>query len=590
MLCAPTLLQRKNTKYISKNDIDGNTAAGKSSLADFLINKKYYPQRQSTHGIRRWRWKTGADKSSLQVNIWDFGGQDYYHATHNLFLDDKGIFVLLHTSKEIHHKNASEQQWLPVNYWLANVRDNAGYGCPLWFVASKADKGETERPDTTLKKAYTVSKECSISVEDAYKGKGKAVRDFNAFTEDLIEELNTLRGDELPASWVEIRDVLLPKWRKNDKKIFLTRDEFKTRCENSLSPNKILLQDLQLSWDGLLLYLKGCGEVIYFENNAALHDIIFLSAEQLTKEIYATVLTKEVLQHNGVIDINKIAGTGKDNAKKYIEVLQSFGLIFQKPGTESLYVAPQYLPENPYEKMIGQNVPLAYIIHFSDYMSRSLITRFIVEYASKEPANHYWRYGAYFKNYGLNTFVKINAEEQKIYVHIQEGKNEYRYQLMKELFLFFTKITRNKEKEDDTIFARRKELIKANTELSADDVNYARVQEIKLAITTKSSKVRSTNDCYIDRKPVFNLLINEGTMIPKKIFLSYARVDKKYKEELDKHFAALKRDKRIEVWHDGAIEAGDVADEITKKELANADIVLLLLSPGFYEFKVYMGN
>ena len=128
-------------------------------------------------------------------------------------------------------------------------------------------------------------------------------------------------------------------------------------------------------------------------------------------------------------------------------------------------------------------------------------------------------------------------------------------------------------------------MIKANTELSVDDVNYARVQEIKLAITTKSSKVRSTNDCYIDRKPVFNLLINEGTMIPKKIFLSYARVDKKYKEELDKHFAALKRDKRIEVWHDGAIEAGDVADEITKKELANADIVLLLLSPGFMNSK-----
>lgn len=570
--------KQKIANNLVKMILIGNTTAGKSSLADFLVNKRYDPQRASTHGIQLWRWKTSEDENALQVNIWDFGGQDYYHATHNLFLEHKTIFVLLHTSKDIHNKTAHEQQFLPVNYWLGNIRDIAGIDSPAWFIASKADVGKTKLPDLTLSEIYNVSEEFSISVKQTYEGERRAVRDFNSFSEDLIDELNKLRGDELPVSWVKIRDVYLPEWRKENSKFF-TINGFRSRCEDALNSDADLLSDIIASWKGLLVYLKGCGEIVYFDDKAALSDIIFLSAEKITKDIYNTVLTKKVLANNGVIDANEIPAT--EQVQIYIEVLLAFELIFRKPNSKNLYIAPQYLPENPYEKMIRENIPLAYVIHFSDYMSRSLITKFIVKYASQEQENNYWRYGAYFEKFGLKTFVKINTEEQKIYVHIHEGKKEYRQSLLKELFLFFTKIAQGREKEDEIHFLRKEELIKTNTELSVDDIHYVRVQEIKAAIKDRAEKIKSVQGEYIKLDPVYSLLINEDTVIPKNIFLSYSHKDEEYKKELDTHFAALKRSGKIETWQDRKIIAGEDWDKTIEEALLNADIALLLLSPDF---------
>jgi hypothetical protein len=66
-----------------------------------------------------------------------------------------------------------------------------------------------------------------------------------------------------------------------------------------------------------------------------------------------------------------------------------------------------------------------------------------------------------------------------------------------------------------------------------------------------------------------------------KIFMSYAHEDEAMKTELDKALVALKKNKKIEVWQDLQILAGQKWDKTIKDELLAADIILLLISVDF---------
>lgn len=66
-----------------------------------------------------------------------------------------------------------------------------------------------------------------------------------------------------------------------------------------------------------------------------------------------------------------------------------------------------------------------------------------------------------------------------------------------------------------------------------------------------------------------------------KVFLSYSHADEKYKEELDKHFAALKRSDKVETWNDRELQAGTKFDDDIKSHLNQDDIIILLISSDF---------
>ncbi|MBD1867008.1 tetratricopeptide repeat protein [Cyanobacteria bacterium FACHB-471] len=68
---------------------------------------------------------------------------------------------------------------------------------------------------------------------------------------------------------------------------------------------------------------------------------------------------------------------------------------------------------------------------------------------------------------------------------------------------------------------------------------------------------------------------------PLQVFISYSHKDEELREELDIHLANLKRQGKIQAWHDRAIEAGDEWDAEIKHQLETADIILLLITPRF---------
>ena len=79
--------------------------------------------------------------------------------------------------------------------------------------------------------------------------------------------------------------------------------------------------------------------------------------------------------------------------------------------------------------------------------------------------------------------------------------------------------------------------------------------------------------------------VGSGTAppVPLNVFLSYSHRDEKMRDELGAHLASLVNDGLIKIWHDREIEAGDDWEGEINKEIAGADIVLLLVSARFIE-------
>jgi hypothetical protein len=80
---------------------------------------------------------------------------------------------------------------------------------------------------------------------------------------------------------------------------------------------------------------------------------------------------------------------------------------------------------------------------------------------------------------------------------------------------------------------------------------------------------------------------NEGTNYPSgtgnpiKIFISYSHHDEEYREKLEKALSPLKRLKKIEIWDDRQILAGQDWQDQINVNLQKAHIILLLISDNF---------
>ena len=62
-----------------------------------------------------------------------------------------------------------------------------------------------------------------------------------------------------------------------------------------------------------------------------------------------------------------------------------------------------------------------------------------------------------------------------------------------------------------------------------------------------------------------------------KIFISYAREDENYLEDIKRYALRFHNTQRIEIWDDGNLSLGDEWDDEIKKHLNEADIIFLQL-------------
>jgi Leucine-rich repeat (LRR) protein len=324
----------------------GNSTSGKTTLSRILRNKVFQANEPSTHGIQINQWRINkrdifdADlypdaPEKIMVNIWDFGGQEYYHGTHQLFLDNNAIYLLIWEPKTnfnniIPTEYPREGETTPdtlipveqfnIQYWLDSIRfyaaGNNESAPPVFLVQNKLDREEGKEtwPDPVLLREYQVADALALSASLA-RSKTPSDRLYNhrfqIFRDKLLSQIRqkameNMQRDRLPLSWQRIRAAIHeatdkessqktladnPFARRADESQSLDGHSFREACREVLSPQSIT--DDQI--DTLVQYLNRVGALYY---NQAVEDRIFLRPTLLTEKIYQ-VLNKDVLQRKG---------------------------------------------------------------------------------------------------------------------------------------------------------------------------------------------------------------------------------------------------------------------------------------------------
>ncbi len=248
--------------YQAKVILIGNGRVGKTCLLKRWLDKSFDADEPSTHAIqlRHHPLKSLAKQKrfkNIQLSIWDFGGQDIYHATHRLFMQTQAIFVLVWDAKTEQTSEQTEGQYsyrnYPLSYWLEYAK-NLGNNSPVLIVQTQKQRDGEQTPNdlTELRKKYTII--AAIAVESSQeKHNGFSV--FETHLLEQVEQQLATTCTALPAAWWQVQNQV-QKWQTTKKTLSLT--DFNQLCQ------KFGL-DVQHA-SSVLFYLHHSGVVFYREH------------------------------------------------------------------------------------------------------------------------------------------------------------------------------------------------------------------------------------------------------------------------------------------------------------------------------------
>lgn len=130
------------------------------------------------------------------------------------------------------------------------------------------------------------------------------------------------------------------------------------------------------------------------------------------------------------------------------------------------------------------------------------------------------------------------------------------------------------------------ELYRLVNELSEDPDRFpGRVERISLAgdllYTHLDPPLEITYRIHSDQKIMTIVDVVERAVVGSLLVVSYSHADRKWRDELRKFLAPLVRQKRIRIWDDTAIDAGEQWRDEIKRVLGVANVAVLLMSADF---------
>ncbi|GAB3013794.1 hypothetical protein GCM10027051_16270 [Niabella terrae] len=405
-------LDEKDYLYEAKLIIVGEGRVGKTCIANALVNANYQlDKEESTEGINIDSWvisKETVQKSNnkiqrdLKINIWDFGGQEIYHSTHQFFLTKRSVYLLVTESRK-------EDRHDDFYYWL-NIIKLLGDNSPILMVLNKCDQPSKELPVKEYQENFRNLKDfAKISLVHEYKDT------FESFKSKLIDIAVNLEhlGKPLPKSWVEIRTEL--EELKLTGKNYITLQEYFDICKRNFRNIESALF--------LSEHFHDLGVIMHFQNDIDLKETVFLNHEWITKGVYDVLDDKVVINQKGrftTADIQRIWNKD-DYTFKQRELLslmknRKFDLCFELANGD--FLVPRLLPVDEIEhNWIFSPDNLKFEVHYK-FMPKGILTRLIVKMNQDIDQEMFWRYGVILKYDGTKAIVREKYFENKISIEL----------------------------------------------------------------------------------------------------------------------------------------------------------------------------
>jgi internalin A len=411
------LSQGKETRYEAKLIMVGEGATGKTSLLRSLKGDAFVEGLATTHGIEVQPFSLNhpyRPGESITLNVWDFGGQQIYHTTHQFFMTKRSLYLLVWNAR-----GDSEQARL--DHWLAKIHVLAP-GAPVMLVATHRDECRANLDYHRFKEAYPqLVGSHSVSNKD-----GTGVSELRTRIAEEAAKL-PLMEQQWPSTWVAAETAL----RSNSNR-YLSLAEYGECCAKK-GVSKEIAETV------LGGYLHDLGRILYFQDDDALSDFVVLKPNWLTRAISRVLDDIPTREAGGVLahaDFPRIWYRDADDEpyerrlyplflrlmERYLISFQLENLSADQRATHSL--VPLLLPFDrpremlPWEDVLPDQPEIKMVFRLVNFVPPGLMSWFIA-LTHRYTQGLHWREGVRLQYQEHQAEVVLNPSIRELWLRVR---------------------------------------------------------------------------------------------------------------------------------------------------------------------------
>ncbi len=390
--------------------IVGEGAVGKTSLVNRMVHNQFDADEAKTDGIAIQDWQVRTLKrtegETLHLHVWDFGGQEIMHATHQFFLTRRSLYLLVVEAR----KGDDGTQLV---HWLRIIQ-SFGDDSPVLVVVNKTEGNNAPDLDETRLRLN------HPSIRGFFPTSCRDGTGIDELRAAIRRELASLEHvyTPLPGGYFEIKQRLEARTEEAD---FVEVEEYRVLAaqhgiEDAAEQKR------------LLRFLHDLGSVLHFddpEGTFRLDEMKILNPEWVTAGVYKILNNLELMQKQGILKrehLGRILSTKEGYTQKtrlfILGMMRKFELCFDfREGGGSVLVT-QLLPRNEPDTRWPETDCLEFEVHYG-YLPPGLMPRFIVrsqDHLTQHPT--YWRSGVLLQIGENHALVRRDATQGYLYIAV----------------------------------------------------------------------------------------------------------------------------------------------------------------------------
>ena len=277
----------------------------------------------------------------IQLNAWDFGGQDVYRVTHQFFFSRRSLYLLVWEPR----RGVQQGQ---VEDWLNMIRLRVGDDARVIIVSTHCKTGEriARIDQPAFKQQYgdmiVGFHEVDSLVPDKSTGEMVGIAELKKVIAEHASKLEQM-GMGFNRDWKAARDELLARPEPR-----ISFDAFSGVCAaRGLSG---------IDTETLAHLMHDLGYIVHYSDDEKLRDDVILKPEWLTKAIGFVLENRDLAEREGILPDDQLHKVWHDHAfpnePRYTSDLYPFFLRLMEK-----YDVSYRLPEERKASLVAQHVP-----------------------------------------------------------------------------------------------------------------------------------------------------------------------------------------------------------------------------------------
>jgi internalin A len=265
---------RSHPSQRSQADFGGFGAVGKTSLVNRLIHDKF--DRDSPK-LTAFRSPNGPSPSTMTeditLHVWDFGGQEIMHSTHQFFLTERSLYLLVLNGRQGHEDEDAD-------YWLELIQSFGG-SSPVIVALNKISEQpfDVNRacPSAKISPTFAPSSPPIARRKQGWRSCGRPLSKKPIALEHLRAPFPPV-GSAIKNAW--------PRWRTTTFPLSNTAQFCQHDGEADLGQQ-----------DSLAVHLHSLGIALNYKDDPRLRDTHVLNPRWVTNGIYTLLNAQELSRH-----------------------------------------------------------------------------------------------------------------------------------------------------------------------------------------------------------------------------------------------------------------------------------------------------